>query len=64
MEAVFSEITEFGYEGSFLYQGNFLALDEFSYDIYQKQFIENASQKDFENKLNREYVNNFIFKPL
>lgn len=64
MEVVFSEITELGYEGSFLYQGIFLALDEFSYDIYQKQFIENASQKDFENKLNREYVNNFIFKPL
>jgi FkbM family methyltransferase len=64
IESVFNEITELGYKGSFLYKGKFLSLSEFSSERYQKQSLEDYNNKYFDSKVNQEYVNNFIFRPV
>lgn len=63
IESVFKEITELGYEGSFLNNGKFFPLSEFSYDKYQKPFLEDDVNAIFRHK-NRGKVNNFIFRPI
>ena len=63
VESVFEEITELGYEGSFLNNGKFFPLSEFSYDKYQKPFLEDDANAIFRHK-NRGKVNNFIFRPI
>ena len=52
---VFKTILELNYEGFFLNQGKLIKLDEFTYEKYQKPFLNNVSSK--------EYINNFIFMP-
>ncbi|MEQ8384489.1 MAG: FkbM family methyltransferase [Coleofasciculus sp. A1-SPW-01] len=53
---VFSNILEFGYEGSFIYKKQFIPLSKFIYEKYQEPFLDNV--------LSRDYIHNFIFKPL
>ncbi len=57
IEDVFTQITKFGYEGSFLDEGCFTPISKFNNQIQEKQnyFLEEL----FPNK----YINNFIFKP-
>ena len=64
IEKVFQEITDLHYEGSFLYKGKLHPLSEFSYEIHQKKFLESTPQKLLGNKINRNYINNFVFKPI
>ena len=52
---IFNTILELKYEGFFLIQGKLIKLNEFTYEKYQKPFLNNVSSK--------EYVNNFIFIP-
>ncbi len=63
IETVFKEITELGYEGSFLNNGKFSPLSKFSYDKYQKPFLEDDAKAIFRHK-NRGKVNNFIFRSI
>jgi hypothetical protein len=55
---IFDQISEFGYEGEFLYKGRIEKLEDFYTQIQAKQnyFLEEDSQNI--------YINNFIFKPL
>lgn len=64
IERVFQEITELNYQGSFLHKGKLHPLSEFSYEIHQKKFLDFTTQKVFGNKINRNYINNFVFKPI
>ena len=64
MESVFTEITELGYKGSFLHRGKFISLSEFSWDKYQKQFLELDDEMILKSQVQQEYVNNFIFRPI
>ena len=61
IETAFKEITELGYEGSFLSNGKFFPLSDFSYDKYQQPYLEDDANSIFRHK-NRGKVNNFIFK--
>ncbi|MEH2235666.1 FkbM family methyltransferase [Nostoc sp.] len=62
IEVVFEKITDLGYEGWFLNQGKFFPLSQFSYEKYQKPFLEDDTKAIFSHK-NRGKVNNFLFKP-
>ncbi len=53
---IFEQITELGYEGSFLLKEKILPLAKFSYQEHQERFFNNFYHED--------YVNNFIFKPV
>jgi FkbM family methyltransferase len=53
---VFNEIIGYGYTGSFLYKNEFVPLSRFSYETHQQPFLNNTLCKD--------YINNFIFKPI
>ncbi|MBW4548201.1 MAG: FkbM family methyltransferase [Symplocastrum torsivum CPER-KK1] len=64
IQKVFQEIIDLHYEGSFLYKGKLHPLSEFSYEIHQKQFLDSTFSKVFGNKINRNYINNFVFKPI
>jgi FkbM family methyltransferase len=64
IEMVFKEIIALHYEGSFFYKGKLHPLSEFSYEIHQKPFLDSTSKKIFSNKISRNYVNNFVFKPI
>jgi FkbM family methyltransferase len=63
IEAVFNEIADLGYEGSFLYKGRLIPLSEFSYNEHQHLWLKNHQFKLDNNKSNSYYVNNFIFSP-
>ncbi|MBW4619252.1 MAG: FkbM family methyltransferase [Cyanosarcina radialis HA8281-LM2] len=52
IESVFDRIVNLGYQGSFLYEGKWSSLSEFSLEKHQKNYT---------NK--REYLYNFLFKP-
>jgi FkbM family methyltransferase len=58
MSDVFEEVLSYGYKGSFLYQNERHDLSKFSYEQYQKPFLEGNHEK------NTKYVNNFIFEPI
>ena len=55
---IFDQISEFGYEGGFLYKGRIEKLADFHTQIQAKQnyFLDNMSGSN--------YINNFIFQPL
>ena len=57
IDMVFKEILAYGYKGFFLHQNKLLSLSDFSYELYQKPFVEG------EHMVKRKYVNNFIFMP-
>lgn len=63
MEAVFNEIIELGYEGFFLHKNKLINLYKFSFYKYQKPFLDAICRRVFSDKINHQYVNNFIFKP-
>jgi FkbM family methyltransferase len=56
IDEIFEQISELGYEGSFLYKHRMIPLSEFSYQVNQKPFLDNV--------FSEEYIKNFIFKPL
>jgi FkbM family methyltransferase len=56
INCIFEQITELGYEGSFLLREEILPLAKFSYPEHQERFANNFYHKD--------YVNNFIFQPV
>lgn len=56
IEQVFEQITELGYEGSFLYKGLIAPISEFSYQKNQELFLNNLFHED--------YIKNFIFTPI
>lgn len=53
---IFEQITELGYEGSFLFKEKTMPLYKFSYQEHQEHFLNNVYQEN--------YINNFIFKPI
>jgi FkbM family methyltransferase len=55
---IFDQISEFGYEGGFMYKGRIEKLADFYTQIQVKQ---NHFLKDISQQI---YINNFIFKPL
>lgn len=59
VQTVFNEIQELQYNGFFLYKGNLLSIKEFSLEKHQNFLIYSSK-----NKLYKNYVNNFIFKPI
>lgn len=56
MATVFDKIISLGYEGSFLFRNRSMPLSEFSYEKHQQPLLNNVMCKD--------YINNFIFKPI
>ncbi|MCM8807767.1 MAG: FkbM family methyltransferase [Candidatus Omnitrophica bacterium] len=56
IEDVFNKIIAFGYEGSFLFRNKLTPLSEFSYEKHQQPYLNNVMCRD--------YINNFIFKPI
>ncbi len=57
IKEMFNEITALGYEGSFLFRNRFIPLSEFSYEKHQQPYLNN-------NVMCKDYINNFIFKPI
>lgn len=55
IEKVFKSILNLNYSGFFLQKGSLTSLNEFSYELNQKPFLEDVMNKD--------YINNFIFIP-
>src|SRR5205807_6872354 len=53
MEAVFEEVSHFGYKGFFVVGKRVLPLAMFSYKVHQEPFLHDVLSSD--------YVNNFIF---
>lgn len=56
MTSVFSTIIALGYEGFFISRDGLRPLSHFSYETNQQPFLNNVMCKD--------YINNFIFKPI
>ena len=56
MDTVFKTVFDKGYEAFFLYLGKMLPFKEFRSEVHQKPFITKLPPKN--------YVHNFIFKPL
>jgi len=55
IDEIFQSILNYNYNGFFIQNGSLISLNEFSYDLNQKPYLE--------NELAAEYVNNFIFIP-
>ncbi len=52
---IYKEILDMNYDGFFLDNGKLVSINNFSYEVHQKPFLENTMSK--------EYINNFIFIP-
>jgi FkbM family methyltransferase len=61
MLSVFNLIKDLDYSGCFILDGRRLPIEEFSFEIHQKPYIQELEILNFKNI--KKYVNNFIFFP-
>jgi FkbM family methyltransferase len=61
ISSVFKIIQDLDYSGYFVLDGKHLPIEEFSFEVHQKPYIEELETLNFTNV--KKYVNNFIFLP-